>query len=146
MLNYSKFFSHWGNINSTHTRCVIPKKEVVNYSCSTMNWTLPFYTVDSLLTDTSIRQTPRVGPCHCLFPLLTFYKTDTSLRRTLSASPKGVHLGESWLYNNITDHPGLYSTFSHWTKLHLCFWCFHEIKTHGSRHYFKPAYVVSCKL
>ena len=29
---------------------------------------------------------------------LTFYMTDTSLRQTLTAGPKGVHLGESWLY------------------------------------------------
>ena len=29
---------------------------------------------------------------------MTLYKTDNSLRRTLSAGPKGVHLGESWLY------------------------------------------------
>ena len=39
MLNYSKFFfalrKH--QLNSTHTRCVIPKQEVVNYSCSTYN-------------------------------------------------------------------------------------------------------------
>ena len=27
------------------------------------------YTVDSLLTDTSVKRTPRVGPCLCLFPL-----------------------------------------------------------------------------
>ena len=26
-------------------------------------------TVDSLLTDTSVKRTPRVGPCLCLFPL-----------------------------------------------------------------------------
>ena len=26
-------------------------------------------TVDSFLTDTSVKQTPRVGPCLCLFPL-----------------------------------------------------------------------------
>ena len=145
MLNYSKVFLHWENINSTHTRCVIPKQEVVNCSCSTMNWILSFYTVDSLLTDTSVKRTPRVGPCLCCaYSLyLTLYKKDISLRRTLRAGPKGVRLGESWLYNNITDHPGLYSTFSHWTKLHLWFWCFHERRMHGSWHYFKPACVVA---
>ena len=31
---------------------------------------------------------------------LTLYKTNTSLRRTLSAGPKGVRLRESWLYLN----------------------------------------------
>ena len=29
---------------------------------------------------------------------LTLFKKDISLRRTLGASPKGVRLGESWLY------------------------------------------------
>ena len=38
--------------------------------------------VDSLLTDTSIRRTPRVGPCLSLL----------SIRWTLSAGPKGVRL------------------------------------------------------
>ena len=52
-------------------------------------------TVDSLLTDTSVKRTPRGGPCLSLLPLLTFYKTDTSLRRTASAGPKGVCLRES---------------------------------------------------
>ena len=52
-------------------------------------------TVDSLLTDTSIRRTPRVGPCLFYSLYLILYKTDTSLRRTLSAGPKGVRLRES---------------------------------------------------
>ena len=46
-------------------------------------------------TDTSVKGTPRVGPCLCLFPLFDSYKTDISLRRTLSTGPKGVRLGES---------------------------------------------------
>ena len=50
-------------------------------------------------TDTSIKRTPRVGPCISLLPLLTLYKMDTSVRRTLSAGPKGVCLRESWLYH-----------------------------------------------
>ena len=45
--------------------------------------------------DTSVKWTPRVAPAIAYSLYLTFYKTDTSLRRTLSASPKGVHLGES---------------------------------------------------
>lgn len=45
-------------------------------------------TVDSLLTDTSIRQTARVGSC--LY--LTVYKTDISLSWTLSVGPKAVRL------------------------------------------------------
>ena len=53
------------------------------------------YTVDSLLTDTSVKRTLGVGPCLSLLPYLTLYKTDTSLRRTLSAGPKGVRLRES---------------------------------------------------
>ena len=59
-------------------------------------------TVDSLLTpghlyktDTSVKRTPRVGPCLSFLPLLTLYKTDISLRRTARAGPKGVRLRES---------------------------------------------------
>ena len=33
---------------------------------------------------------------------LTLYKTDTSLRQTLRAGPKGVRLRESWLYLRLT--------------------------------------------
>ena len=60
-------------------------------------------TLDSLLTDTSIRRTFRFGPCLSLLPLFdSQIKTDTYLRRTLSsrlsAGPKGVLLRESWLY------------------------------------------------
>ena len=36
---------------------------------------------------------------------LTLYKKDTSLRRTLSAGPKGVRLRESWLYNLLSALP-----------------------------------------
>ena len=40
-------------------------------------------------TDTSVKQTPRVGPCclHCSL-YLTLYRTDITLRPTLSAFPK----------------------------------------------------------
>ena len=41
-------------------------------------------------TDTSVKRTPRVGPCLSLLPYLILYKTGTSLRGTLSAGPKGV--------------------------------------------------------
>ena len=33
-------------------------------------------TVDSLLVDTSVKWTPRVGPCVSLLPYLTFCKRD----------------------------------------------------------------------
>ena len=46
--------------------------------------------------DTSVKWTPRVGPCLSLFSL---FKMDTSIGRTLSAGPKGVHLIKSWLYS-----------------------------------------------
>ena len=58
-------------------------------------------TVDSLLTDTSIRRTPlynghlELVPAFLYSLYLTLYKTDTSLRRTLSAGPKGVRLRDS---------------------------------------------------
>ena len=53
-------------------------------------------TVASLLMDTSIRQTLRVGPYLSLPPLFDpVDKMDTSLRRTLSAGPKRVRLRES---------------------------------------------------
>ena len=43
---------------------------------------------------------------------LTLYKTDISLRRTFSAGPKGVRLGESTLYSNgglrmLSRNPGI---------------------------------------
>ena len=51
------------------------------------------------MTDTSVKRTPRVGPCLSLLPLFdSLYKMDTSLRRTLSAGAEGVGLTESWLY------------------------------------------------
>jgi len=53
------------------------------------------FTVDSLLTDTCVKRTLRVGPCLSLLPYLTLFMTDTSLRQTLSARPKGVRLRES---------------------------------------------------
>ena len=62
------------------------------------------YTVDSLLTDTSIRRTLlynghlELVPALAYSLYLTLYKMDISLRQTLSAGPKGVRLGESWLY------------------------------------------------
>ena len=44
-------------------------------------------------TDTSLKQTPRVGPYTFLYSLyLTLYKTDISLRQTVTAGPKGVRL------------------------------------------------------
>ena len=42
--------------------------------------------------DTSVKWTPRVGPCLSLFSL---FKMDTSIGQTLSAGPKGVHLIKS---------------------------------------------------
>ena len=56
------------------------------------------YTVDSLLTDTFLKRTPRVCPSFLYSLYLTLYKTDISLRRTLTAGPKGVRLRGSWLY------------------------------------------------
>ena len=54
------------------------------------------FTVNSLLTDTSVKRTPRVGPPAFLYSrYLTLYKKDTSLRRTHSTGPKGVRLRES---------------------------------------------------
>ena len=38
-------------------------------------------------------------PAFLYSPYLTLHKMDTSLRWTLSASPKGVRLRESWLYS-----------------------------------------------
>ena len=59
--------------------------------------------VDSLLTDTSIRWTPRVllVPAFLYSLYLTLYKMDISLRQTLIAGPKGVRLRLSWLYTCI---------------------------------------------
>ena len=45
--------------------------------------------------DTPVKRTPRVGPCLCLFPFFSLYKTNISLRWTLSTGPKGVRLEES---------------------------------------------------
>ena len=44
------------------------------------------------MTDTSVKRTPRVGPCLCLFPSF-----DSLLdgHLVISAGPKGVRLGES---------------------------------------------------
>ena len=56
--------------------------------------------MDSLLTDTSIRRTPRVGPCLALLPLFDSLEEEISLRRTLTAGPKGVLLRGSWLYTD----------------------------------------------
>ena len=58
-------------------------------------------TVNSLLMDTSTRRTPLQNGHLLLVPAflyslyLTLCKTDTSLRWTLSAGPKGVRLRES---------------------------------------------------
>ena len=50
------------------------------------------------MTDTSLKRTPRVGPCLSLLSLSdSLYKTDISLRPTLSAGPKGVRLKVSRL-------------------------------------------------
>ena len=54
-------------------------------------------------TDTSVKRTPKKRSLPFFAPsiwlsLLTFYKTDISLRRTASAGPKGVRLRESWLH------------------------------------------------
>ena len=38
-------------------------------------------------TDTSVKRTLRVGPCHSLLLYLTLYKTDTSVKRTLRVGP-----------------------------------------------------------
>lgn len=62
------------------------------------------FTVDSLLTDTSLRRTPlynghlELVPAFLYSLYLTFYKTNISLRRTASAGPRRVRLGENWLY------------------------------------------------
>ena len=50
-------------------------------------------------TDTSVKRTPKKRSLPFFAPsiwlsLLTFYKTDISLRRTASAGPKGVRLRE----------------------------------------------------
>ena len=50
-------------------------------------------------TNTSVKPTPRVGPCLSLPLFLTLDKTDISLRWTLTTGSKGVHLRESWLYS-----------------------------------------------
>ena len=61
------------------------------------------YTVNSVLTDISIRQTPlwnghlEFVPAFLCSLYLTLYKTDIYLGRTASAGPKGVCLRESWL-------------------------------------------------
>ena len=66
-------------------------------------------TVNSLLTDTSIRRTPpwnrhlELVPAFLYFLYLTLYKTDISLRWTLTAGPKGVRLRGSWLYSPRTN-------------------------------------------
>ena len=55
---------------------------------------MPSTTVDSLLTDTSIRCTPlqngnlELVPAFLYSPYLALYKMDTSLRQTLGASEK----------------------------------------------------------
>ena len=72
---------------------------------SILRHVVKLYTVDSLLTDTSIRRTNmqnghlELAPAFLSSLYLTFYKTDISLRRTASAGPKGVRLRESWLYS-----------------------------------------------
>ena len=45
------------------------------------------------MTDISVKRTLRVAFLYSFY--LTLYKTDTSLRWTLSAGPKGVRLRES---------------------------------------------------
>ena len=45
-------------------------------------------------TDTSVKLTPRVGLWFPLFPYLTVFKIDNTLRQTLCAGPKGAHLRE----------------------------------------------------
>ena len=52
-------------------------------------------------------------PAFLYFFYLTLYKTDTSLRRTLSVGPKGVRLGESRLYKRF------YKSNSHLIKQNL---------------------------
>ena len=53
------------------------------------------HTVDSLLADNTVKQTPRVGPCLSLLPLFdSLCKMDISQRRTLCAGPKGVRFKE----------------------------------------------------
>ena len=46
--------------------------------------------------DTSVKRTPRVGPCLFFTPFMWL-----SPRQTLIAGPKGVRLRESWLYFNL---------------------------------------------
>ena len=53
-------------------------------------------TVNSFLMDTSLKQTPGVGLCLSLHHLVdSIIQTSISLKRTRSAGPKGVHLGEN---------------------------------------------------
>ena len=52
-------------------------------------------TVDSLLTDPSLRQTPDVGPCR--FPVISLfnyilYKSDISLRRTTTLLKRSTEI------------------------------------------------------
>ena len=55
--------------------CCLPVSHFWRKSLSLVSWCLSYFalhfvlTVDSLITDTSIRRTPRIGPCLCLFPL-----------------------------------------------------------------------------
>ena len=73
------------------------------------------FTVDSLLTDTSIRRTLlynghlELVPAFLYSLYLTFCKTNISA----SAGPRGVRLGENWLY--LHDFAGNVST----VELHL---------------------------
>ena len=83
-------------------RCVAQQRVNVNWiTHTTNNNNNNNNTVDSLLTDTSIRRTPlyngqlELVPAFLYSLYLTLYKTNISLRRTASAGPKGVRLRES---------------------------------------------------
>ena len=114
-------------------------------------------TVNSLLTDTSIRRTPlqnehlELVPAFLYSFYLTLYKTDTSLRWTLSASTKGVRLRESWLYTSmvygfqgqekniwfwkIKNIYGMGSHEFHGTRT-KCYWSFPVISGHRTEKLF----------
>ena len=89
---------------STDPKNVIPQtaKSIIELSKALRARSI--YSQLSVLTDTSIRQTPRYNGQLVLAFLYSFYltlfKTDISLRWTqYSAGPKGVRLRESWVVN-----------------------------------------------
>ena len=79
----------------TQVNCNFPLAKVFNnllfVGAGIIQWTL-LNGVNIIKKDTRVKQTPRVGPCLSLLPLSYWlYKTDITLRWTLTAGPKGVH-------------------------------------------------------